>query len=566
MNRKRDKTHKYPLQFVSKHNFDTFVNRMTMRIRKNAIQQLEIRRKMVHNNIEITVNPETAATPELLKAALANNLGIKASDISGMRITRKSIDARSRSKGILMHMQIDVYTHGTQAEPIVYPFEYKDVTNAKPVVVVGCGPAGIFAALRLIELGYKPIVLERGKDVSERKKDIAQLERNKGLNPESNFCFGEGGAGTFSDGKLFSRLKKKCNVKNILLRFHEGGAADEILYESHPHIGTDKLPGVIKNMRERIIGYGGEVHFNTKVTELKISDSRIRGVRTADGKDIDAEAVILATGHSARDVYEMLDRQGVQLECKGFAMGVRIEHQQSLIDKIQYKTTDREFLPAASYSLAAQVNGRGVYSFCMCPGGFIVPASTNEKETVVNGMSPSRRNSPFSNSALVVEIRPEDLKGYEEHGALAGLRFQQRYERTSFENGGGFAIAPAQRVSDFVRNKYTNDLPKTSYIPGLVPSPLHFWLPEHISTRLKGGLKEFDKKMHGFLTNDAIVIGVESRTSSPVRIPRDQETLEHVQIKGLYPCGEGAGYAGGITSSAIDGERCAEKIAEWLKK
>lgn len=520
---------------------------------------------MVHNNIEITVNPETAANIDYLKSALARELSIKADSVTGVQIIRKSIDARSRSKGILVHMAVDVYTDGSKPADIVYPFEYKDVTNSKPVIVVGCGPAGLFAALRLIELGLKPIILERGKEVSERKVDIAQLERNKGLNPESNFCFGEGGAGTFSDGKLFSRLKKKCNVRNILLRFHESGAADEILFEAHPHIGTDKLPGVIKNMRQRILEFGGEVHFNTKVSELLIADNKICGVRTADGGEFKSEAVILATGHSARDVYEMLDKQGVALESKGFAMGVRIEHKQTLIDKIQYHTTEREFLPAASYSLTAQVEGRGVYSFCMCPGGFIVPASTGEKETVVNGMSPSRRNSPFANSALVVEIRPEDLKGYEEYGALAGLRFQQRYEHTSFENGGGMAIAPAQRVMDFVHGKYTNDLPKTSYVPGLVPSPMHFWLPEHIGSRLKAGIKEFDKKMHGFLTNDAIVIGVESRTSSPVRIPRDPETLEHIQIHGLYPCGEGAGYAGGITSSALDGEHCAEKISEWLK-
>ena len=520
---------------------------------------------MVKNNIEITVSPEVAATPELLKKAVSGAIGTDAKRINGLQIIRKSIDARSRSKGIQMHMLMDVYTDDSKPEEIKYPFEYKNVSNATPVIIVGFGPAGIFAALRLIELGYKPIVLERGKEVSERKVDIAQLERNKGLNTESNFCFGEGGAGTFSDGKLFSRLKKKCNVKNILLRFHEAGAADEILFEAHPHIGTGKLPGIIKNMRERIKQYGGEVHFGKRVSRLLMNGSEVEGVETADGEKYKSKAVILATGHSARDVYEMLDSQGVELECKGFAMGVRIEHQQSLIDKIQYKTTDRTYLPAASYSLATQVMDRGVYSFCMCPGGFIVPASTAEKETVVNGMSPSRRNSPFSNSALVVEIRPEDLKGYEGHGALAGLRFQQRYERTSFENGGGMAIAPAQRVADFVKNKYTNDLPKTSYIPGIIPSPMHMWLPEHIGNRLKGGLKEFDKKMHGFLTNDAIIIGVESRTSSPVRIPRDAESLQHIRVSGLYPCGEGAGYAGGITSSAIDGEHCAEKIAEWLK-
>ena len=527
---------------------------------------------MVYNNIELTVSPEVAAIEAQLKTVIAKTIEVDAESINGVRIIRQSIDARSRHE-IKINLSVDVYTDDTMPDKIEYPFHYQDVSHATPVIVVGCGPAGLFGALRLIELGLKPILLERGKEVSERKVDIAQINRNNGINPESNYCFGEGGAGTFSDGKLFSRSKKRGNFMRILLKFNQNGAADEILYEAHPHIGTDKLPDIIKKMRETIVEHGGEVHFKTKVTELIISDNRIKGVRTEEGNEYLSEAVILATGHSARDVYEMLNRQGVELEQKGFAMGVRIEHPQELIDQIQYhlkamhKEDRGKYLPAASYSLVTQVEGRGVYSFCMCPGGFIVPAATFEKETVVNGMSPSRRNSPFANSGIVVEIRPEDIETHykEEYGVLAGLKFQERYEKVAFQNGGGKAIAPAQRVSDFVRGKYTNDLPETSYVPGIVPSAMHFWLPEHIGKRLQSGIKEFDNKMHGFVTNEAIIVGVESRTSSPVRIPRNPDTLEHIQIHGLYPSGEGAGYAGGITSSALDGEKCAEKIAEWLK-
>lgn len=515
----------------------------------------------IHSQISIIVTPEQSSSKDLLKGEIAKKLGIKKSAIDKIQIIKKSIDARSK-KQIKVNLTLNVYTNGTKMAPIQYPFVYQDVKNSPTVIIVGAGPAGLFAALRLIELGLKPIVLERGKEVSERKKDIALLNRNNGLNIESNYCFGEGGAGTFSDGKLFTRSKKRGNGERILLNFHQHGAQDEILFEAHPHIGTDKLPTIIKNMRQTILKYGGEVHFNAKVAELLIENNEIQGVKTSDGDLFYASNVILATGHSARDIYNLLNNQGIALEAKGFAMGVRIEHPQSLIDKIQYHSNNRcgNNLPAASYNLVTQVKGRGVYSFCMCPGGFIVPASTYENECVVNGMSSSLRNSKFANSGFVVEIRPEDLSDYAKYGVLAGLKFQEEYEHLSFINGGENAVAPAQRVKDFVDGIVSKDLPQTSYIPGVISSPMHDWIPPFIRERLQEGIKEFDKKMKGYLTNQAIIVGVESRTSSPIRIPRNPETLQHIEIKGLYPCGEGAGYAGGITSSAIDGELCAERI------
>jgi len=522
---------------------------------------------MIYNNIQLTILPKQACLEELLKEIIADKINVSPKRISSVRIIRKSIDARSKVQ-VKVNLTVDVYTDKSQPESIVYPFRYQNVANKKPVIIIGAGPAGLFAALRLIELGFKPIIFERGKEVSERKKDIAQLNRNNGLNTESNYCFGEGGAGTFSDGKLFTRSKKKGDCSRILLNFHQHGAQDAILYEAHPHIGTDKLPEVIKNMRQTILKYGGEIHFETKVTELLIENNTIKGVKTENGKETFSDAVILATGHSARDVYEMLQKQNIPLEPKGFAMGVRIEHPQGLIDKIQYHAKERgEYLPAATYNLVTQVDGRGVYSFCMCPGGFIVPASTFEKETVVNGMSSSNRNSEFANSGIVVEIRPEDFpEEYAQYGALAGMKFQQHFENLAFVNSSGRQTAPAQRLSDFVRGRLSVDLPESSYLPGLIASPMHFWMPDFISKRLREGFKDFDRKMKGFLTNDALIIGVESRTSSPVRIPRNPETLQHVSIAGLYPCGEGAGYAGGITSSAIDGENCAERMAAFLSE
>lgn len=516
-----------------------------------------------YKNIQLVVTPKQAAVLSDLKEQVGNNLRVQPSQIDEIQIVKKSIDARKRNE-IKINLTLNVYTQGTQSDKIEYPFHYQDVSNKQPVLIIGAGPAGLFAALRLIELGLKPIIIERGKMVSDRKKDIALLNRREGLNTESNYCFGEGGAGTFSDGKLFTRSKKKGDCSRILLNFHQHGAQDTILYEAHPHIGTDKLPIIIKNMRETILNHGGEIHFETKFSELIIEKDSVKGVRTSDGKEWLTENVILATGHSARDVYNTLYRQGVELESKGFAMGVRVEHQQSLIDKIQYHSKEGRgnYLPAATYNLVTQVNGRGVYSFCMCPGGFIVPASTGLGEGVVNGMSSSLRNSKYANSGIVVEIRPEDLLDYKQYGVMAGLKFQEEYERLSYENGEGEkAIAPAQRLKDFVFGKASTDLPATSYLPGIKLSAMHEWMPEFIRERMQEGFKAFDQKMHGFLTNDAIIIGVESRTSSPIRIPRNQDSLEHIRIKGLYPCGEGAGYAGGITSSAVDGERCAEMIA-----
>ncbi len=518
-------------------------------------------------NIQITTTPEQAYNEELLKDVIQQELNIP-QHIDYVEIVKRSIDARKRNN-IKVILTLNAYTEGSHPDPIHYPFNYQNVEGKPAVIIIGAGPAGLFAALRLIELGLKPIILERGKEVSERKKDIALLNRNHGLNTESNYCFGEGGAGTFSDGKLFTRSKKKGNCENILLRFHQHGAQDAILYEAHPHIGTDKLPTVIKNMRETILKYGGEIHFETKVCQLIIEQDQIKGVETTDGKQWLADNVILATGHSARDIYEMLHRQNIELEAKGFAMGVRVEHSQQLIDQIQYHNANGrgKYLPAAAYNLVAQVQGRGVYSFCMCPGGFIVPASTGENEGVVNGMSPSNRNSKFANAGIVVEIHPEDLPAYEKYEVLAGLKFQEEYERLSYVYGEGKkAIAPAQRLCDFVEGRMSADLPETSYLPGLRNSPMHEWMPKFIRERLQEGFKLFNNKMRGFLTNSAIIIGVESRTSSPLRIPRDPETLEHIRIKGLFPCGEGAGYAGGITSSAIDGERCAESISTQRSK
>lgn len=429
---------------------------------------------------------------------------------------------------------------------------FQDVHQAKrSVVIIGAGPAGLFAALTLLEHGIKPIIYERGKAVSDRKRDIASLNRNEGLNPESNYCFGEGGAGTFSDGKLFSRSKKRGNMQRVMELFHHFGAPDTVLYEAHAHIGSDKLPGIIKNMRETIIEKGGEIHFETKIESL----SQISNFKS----QISNLPIVLAIGHSAHDTYRMLAKEGVKLETKGFAMGVRAEHPQALINKLMYHTTNVEYVGNASYSLVTQVDGRGVYSFCMCPGGHIVPAGSEAGSCVVNGMSASHRNSPYANSGMVVQINPEDIPGDD---PLRGLAFQEKLERLAFEHGGPQAQAPAQRLKDFVEGKASKNLPECSYLPGMVSSRLDQWLPASIGKRLQQGFRDFDRKYPGFLTNDAVILGVESRSSSAVRIPRDPETLQSVSTPLLYPCGEGAGYAGGITSSALDGIHAALKIAE----
>lgn len=520
----------------------------------------------MQTELQLILTPEQSFKEELLYQEVAKRLTVDVKKISAIRILRKSIDSRSSQPKI--NLSVRVFYNEKKPEKFNIHLDYPFVGNEKPVIVVGAGPAGLFAALKLITFGFKPIVIERGKEARKRKIDIAQLNRNKSLDTESNYCFGEGGAGTFSDGKLYTRSKKKGNVQGILETFYFHGADEHVLYEAHPHIGSDNLPLIVENMRKTIVGCGGEYHFEKKISELIIDENRIKGCRTAAGEEFFSDALILASGHSAHDIYEMLYHQGVKLEQKGFAMGVRVEHPQTLIDSIQYHCKSRgEYLPAATYSLVEQVNDRGVYSFCMCPGGHIVPAGTDHNSIVVNGMSASQRNSPYANSGIVVEIRPEDIpEEYQQFGALAGLRFQEYVEKLAYTNNGGLGFkAPAQRLGDFVKGRVSADLPECSYLPGLISSPIHFWLPEIISKRLQEAFKKFDRKMHGYLTNEAVIVGVESRSSSPVRIPRDPETLQHTEIKGLFPAGEGSGYSGGITSSAIDGENCAEKATEYLK-
>ena len=487
-------------------------------------------------------------------------MGIKQSDIALLRIVKRSVDAR---RGTLkVNLTLEAFL---DFEPMPEPihFGYPNVENGTPIIIIGAGPAGLFAALRLIELGMKPIIFERGKDVAERGKDIAQIQRGGVIDPDSNYAFGEGGAGTFSDGKLFTRSKKRGDYNRALQRLVYHGATEAILYEAHPHIGSDRLPRIIADMRRQIVECGGEIHFNSRVTGITIKESRAVGIEVGDQK-ISGAAVIIATGHSAHDIYTMLHSSGVQLEAKPFAMGVRIEHPQSLINKIQYHNSDQmEYLPAAAYSLVEQVAGRGVYSFCMCPGGFIVPAMTDESQSVVNGMSPSHRGSPFANSGFVTEIRAEDYAHLaEQFGSLAGLEFQRQFETMARAEANGRQTAPAQRVADFVAGRNSASLPPCSYVPGIVPSRLDKWMPEFIADRLREAIRIFDRRMRGYLTNEAVVVGVESRTSTPVRIPRDKDSLTHPQIAALYPAGEGAGYAGGIISAALDGERIAEAIAE----
>ena len=466
-----------------------------------------------------------------------------------------------------VNVEVNLYIDEEPVSLLSYHKNYRSVEKSKKVIIVGSGPAGMFAALRFLELGIKPVILERGKDVRTRRRDLAAINRENIVNPDSNYCFGEGGAGTYSDGKLYTRSKKRGNIKRILEIFVAHDASPEILVESHPHIGTNKLPGVVTNIRDSIISAGGEVHFNTRVSGLLIGDGELKGVVDQHGEKFTGEAVILATGHSARDIYYLLNDNGVLLESKPFALGVRIEHPQSIIDSIQYHCNTRgEFLPAASYSLTAQVDYKkksyGVFSFCMCPGGFIVPAATAPGEIVVNGMSPSRRDSKYANSGIVAAIEEEDVAPFGNYGLFAGLELQKSVEQKAFDIAGKTQAAPAQRMVDFIEGKNSTTLPLTSYRPGVIPVRLSEVFPEAITYRLRNGLKEFGKTMKGYLTNEAQVVGVESRTSSPVRIPRDPDTLEHVELNRLFPAGEGAGYAGGIASAAVDGERVAEKIAE----
>ena len=540
----------------------------------------------------IRVLPEVAANEQQLKAYLVREKGLDEKMLNATRILKRSIDARQRT--VFVNLTVQAYVNEMPKDDEYIRTEYRNVEGCPQVVVVGAGPGGLFAALRLIELGLRPIVVERGKDVRERKKDLAQIGRTQSVDPESNYSFGEGGAGAYSDGKLYTRSKKRGNVDKILHVFCQHGASTSILVDAHPHIGTDKLPRVIENMRHTILQCGGEVHFQTRMDALIIEGDEVKGIKTNTGETF-MGPVILATGHSARDVYRWLAANGVEIEAKGIAVGVRLEHPAHLIDQIQYHNRNGrgKYLPAAEYSFVTQMDGRGVYSFCMCPGGFIVPAASGPEQIVVNGMSPSNRGSRWSNSGMVVEIRPEDLEneelrmknedflGNEEfslqtpnssfvrhadilHSSLRMLFFQEYLEHLCWQQGNRKQTAPAQRMADFVNRRLSADLPESSYAPGLIASPLHFWLPSFIGQRLAKGFQQFGRNARGFLTNEAVMIAVETRTSAPVRIVRDRDTLQHIRIRGLFPCGEGAGYAGGIVSAGVDGDRCAEAVAGYL--
>mgnify|MGYP004715060607 CR=1 FL=1 len=544
---------------------------------------------------QLRVLPETAANEQRLKEYLIQEKGLNVRNITATRILKRSIDARQRT--IFVNLTVRVYLNEMPKEGEYRETIYNNVSDKPQVVVVGAGPGGLFAALRLIELGLRPVIVERGKNVRDRKKDLALIGREQTVNPESNYSFGEGGAGAYSDGKLYTRSKKRGNVDKILNVFCQHGASSSILVDAHPHIGTDKLPRVIENMRNTIIGCGGEVHFETRMDALIIENDEVKGIETNTGRTF-LGPVILATGHSARDVYRWLAANGVEIEAKGIAVGVRLEHPASLIDRIQYHNRNGrgKYLPAAEYSFVTQVDGRGVYSFCMCPGGFVVPAASGPHQLVVNGMSPSNRGTKWSNSGMVVELRPEDLllpdlqlqecetiqgsaeaqteeliarSGKLPEGSvhtLAVMHFQEKLEQLCWQQGNMRQTAPSQRMADFINRKISYDLPDTSYSPGLVSSPLHFWMPKFISSRLSRGFQLFGKSSHGFLTNEAVMIAVETRTSAPIRIVRDNETLQHVTVEGLFPCGEGAGYAGGIVSAGVDGERCADAVATYLQK
>lgn len=542
---------------------------------------------------QIRILPEQAASEEGIKRYLSKEKGIDVRTLNQVRVLKRSIDARQRT--IYVNLKVRAYINVFAQDDQYIHTEYPDVSSRPRVVVVGEGPGGLFASLRLIELGYRPVVLERGKDVRERKKDLSNITKTQKVDAESNYCFGEGGAGAYSDGKLYTRSKKRGSVDKILNVFCQHGANTNILADAHPHIGTDKLPRVIENMRNTILQCGGEVHFQTKMTSFIIDGDKVIGVEAVNlqtgAEEIYRGPVILATGHSARDVYRYLAASRIEIEAKGIAVGVRLEHPAHLIDQIQYhnKNGRGKYLPAAEYSFVTQVDGRGVYSFCMCPGGFVIPAATGPQQLVVNGMSPSNRGTAWSNSGMVVETHPEDVASFvQEHQAilqsdaslsssseeevlspdspLTMMHFQQIVEKQCWQQGNMKQTAPAQCMADFVNNRLSYDLPKSSYAPGLISSPLHFWMPSFVSKRLQEGFKTFGKNAHGFLTNEATLIAMETRTSSPVRILRDRDTLQHVRLQGLFPCGEGAGYAGGIVSAGVDGERCAEMCAEYLKK
>ena len=509
---------------------------------------------------QIRVLPQVAANEQQLKAWLADEYGFDVRTCNSVRILKRSIDARQRT--IFVNLKVRVYINEVPTDDEYVHTEYGDVSQRPQVIVVGAGPGGLFAALRLIELGFRPVVLERGKNVHDRKKDLAAISRTQQVDPESNYCFGEGGAGAYSDGKLYTRSKKRGNIDKILNVFCQHGASTAILADAHPHIGTDRLPKVIEAMRNTIISCGGEVHFQTKMTQLIVHGDCVVGA--VAGEREYRGPVILATGHSARDVYRYLAEAKIEIEAKGIAVGVRLEHPSELIDQIQYHSRQGrgKYLPAAEYSFVTQVEGRGVYSFCMCPGGFVIPAATDREQIVVNGMSPANRGTQWSNSGMVVEVRSDDVEGADD--VLRMMHFQEQLERMCWQQGNMKQTAPAQRMADFVNKRLSYDLPKSSYAPGLISSPLYFWLPKMIANRLQEGFKVFGKQAHGFLTNEAVLIATETRTSSPVRILRDNMTLQHVRLQGLFPCGEGAGYAGGIVSAGVDGERCAEMAAEYL--